>query len=727
MNQALSINDAIKKSSALFNQGKYQESETICRSILTASPKNADANHILGLIAIRCKNYKDAIKFIKNAIKANTDNAQFHDSIGNAYTLNNNTEDAIKSFKKSLSLNGAVANTHYNLANIYLQKNNLIEAKKYLKAAIKLKPEHIQAIYNLSLIYSQEGEYEKAEALLLKLANSSPTDIRILYNLANNYSKAGKYQKALDTYQKAIAIKPDFFEAYFSIGNLYRLLNDSDKAIKNYQLTLRLKPDLVEAKNNMAIVYMENKDYDNAIMHFTEAIKINPLYTFTFLNFANLYKKIGATTQAEALYKKAIELDPNFTEAYYNLASLYSDTAQIDKAITHFKKAISLNSRHAPAYKDLGMVYKQMGKFDLAIQMLESAISFDPTFAEAYRELSSVKKLGKDDAELTAMLKMLSHERLTDEERMHLSFGLARVYEGLNEYDNAFKHLATANISRRKLFPYNKKATQTFFSKIKALFSSEFIERRKDFGSADKTPIFILGMPRSGSSLIEQILATHSKVFGAGELNYIEESLNLISSTSTDLKYPDNLSNIDEHTLLQLAESYLKRVREHSPDAEYVIDKMPQNFIYIGLIKLIFPKAKIIHSTRDEMDTCLSIYKHGFYEGHAYADNLKDLGEYYNLYRDLMNHWNNIFPESIHEVNYENLVANQEEESRRLLNFCGLSWEEECLSFYKTKRRVHTASSTQVKKAIYKDSVKLWKNFDAHLQPLKQALNYNDE
>jgi len=726
MNQALSINDAIQKSSALFNQGKLQESETICRSILAASPNNADANHILGLIAIRCNNHTDAIKFIKNAINANTNNAQFYDSIGNAYALSKNTEEAIKSFKKALSLNNTVAKTHYNLANIYLHKNDLAEAKEYLKTAIKLNPEHIQAIYNLSLIYSQEGEYEKAETLLLKLNNSSPTDIRILYNLANNYAKAGKHQKALETYHKAISIKPDFFEAYFSIGNLYRLLNDSDNAIKNYQQSLRLKPDLVEAKNNMAIVYMENKDYNNAIFHFAEAAKINPQYTFTFLNFANLYKKIGDTNQAEALYKKAIKLDPNFTEAYYNLASLYSDTAQIDMAITHFEKAISLNPRHAPAYKDLGMVYKQMGKFDLATKMFKSAISFDPTFAEAYRELSSVKKLSKDDAELSAMQEMLAQAKLTDVERMHLSFGLARAYEGLNEYDNAFKHLSQANLSRRKLFPYNKEAIQTSFNKIKALFSSEFIEKHKALGPPDKTPIFILGMPRSGSSLIEQILATHSKVYGAGELNYIEQSLNSISSASTDLKYPDILDNIDKNSLIQLAESYIKRVREHAPDAEHIIDKMPQNFVYIGLIKIIMPKAKIIHSTRDAMDTCLSIYKHGFYEGHAYADNLKDLGEYYRLYQDLMNHWDKVFPESIHEVNYENLVANQEEESRRLLNFCDLPWEEECLSFYKTKRRVHTASSTQVKKAIYKDSVKLWKKFEQHLQPLKQALNYHD-
>lgn len=727
MTQTQSIKDAIRQSSVLFNQGRYQQAETVCRSVLAVNPNNADANHILGVIALRLNNHGAAIKFIKKAIKANRKNAEYYDSIGNAYKANNDVGNAIKSFKKALSLNSKIAKTHYNLANVYLDKNNFDDAKKFFKSAINLNPQYSQAINNLSIIYRQQGEYEKAEALLLKIVNRSPTNVMALNNLAINYDEAGEYEKSLDTYRKALAIKPDYFEAYYNIGNLYRLLNDSNNAIKSYQDCLRLKPDLVEAENNLAIVYMENKDYSNAILHFSEAAKINPKYTNTFLNFANLYKKTGATDKAESLYKKALEIDPNFMQAYYNLACLYSDTHHSNMAIANFEKVISMAPQYAPAYKNLGNVYKDIGRFDLAISMFKKSISINPAFTEAYRELTSVKTLGKDDAEFALMQRMLSYEVLTDEQRMHLAFGLAKVYEDLKEYDDAFKYLAQANQSRRKLIPYNSEKIHTIFSHTKKLFNTEFIEKNQRFGSPDKTPIFILGMPRSGSSLIEQILATHSKVYGAGELNYIEQAINQICSVPTQLDYPDCLKDIDQHTVQKLSQSYLNRIRELASDEQFITDKMPQNFIYIGLIKIILPNAKFIHSTRDEMDICLSIYKHGFYDGHAYADDLIDLGEYYNLYRDLMDHWNTILADSIFEVNYENLVANQEHESRRLLNFCGLDWEEDCLSFYKTRRRVHTASSTQVRKGIYKDSVKLWKHFERHLQPLKQVLNYHED
>lgn len=727
MTQNRSVKDAIKQSSVLFNQGRYQQAESLCRSVLAVHPNNADAHHILGVIALRCNNYGAAIKFIKKAIKSNKKNAEYYDSLGNAYKSTNDTANAIKNFRKALSLDSRIAKTHYNLANVYHQKNNVIEAEKYFKTAIKLNPEHSQSINNLAILYRQQGDYKTAEQLLLRIVNLSPTNVMALNNLAINYDKAGEYKKSLDTYRKAISIKPDYFEAYYNIGNLYRLLNDSSNAIKSYQESLRLKPDLVEAKNNMAIVYMENKDYSKAIVHFSEAARINPRYTFTFLNFANLYKKIGETDKAESLYKEALEIEPNFMEAYYNLACLYSDTAHSELAISHFEKVISINPQHAAAFKNMGNVYKDMGRFDLAINAFKKSISINPEFTEAYRELTSVKKLDKDDAEFTFMRKMLSDKRITDEQRMHLAFGLARVYEELKEYDDAFKYLAQANQCRRKLIPYNPGTIQTIFSNTKKLFCTEFIEKYQPFGSPDKTPIFIVGMPRSGSSLIEQILATHSKVYGAGELNYIELSINKICSVPTQLDYPDCLNNIDQHTVHSLAQSYLKRIRELSSADEYITDKMPQNFIYIGLIKILFPNAKFIHSTRDGMDTCLSIYKHGFYDGHAYADDLQDLGGYYNLYRDLMNHWNKILPACIFEVNYENLVENQEYESRRLLDFCDLPWEQECLSFYKTRRRVHTASSTQVRKGIYKDSVQLWKHYEPHLHTLKHVLNYHEK
>jgi tetratricopeptide (TPR) repeat protein len=726
MNQTLSVEDAIKHASVLFNQGEYQESENICRSILEVNSNNPDANHILGVIALRFNKYPEAISSLKKAIKSNKQNAEYHDSIGNAYKLNNDTVSAIKSFRKALSINNKIAKTHYNLANIYFDKKNFKDAKTYYKNSINLNPDYSQAMNNLSVIYRQEGEYKKSEELLLKIAALSPDNVIAINNLAINYNEAGEYDKSLNAYKKALSIKPDYFEAYYNIGNLYRLLDDDDSAIKSYHEALRIKPDFVEAQNNIAVAYMEIKDYSRAVFHFSEAIKINPTYKLTYINFANLYKKTGANDKARSLYEKAIEIDPQYMDAYYNLACLHYDIGRPELAIKDFKKAIELNSGFAPAYKNLGNVYKDLGDIDLAIDMFYKAIEINPAFSEAYRELTSVKKLDKDNAEFKLMKRMFTYDVLRDDQKVNLAFGLAKSYQDFKEYDEAFKYIIEANKARRRLIPYSPDYTKKIFSETKKIFTKSYIEKNQPFGLADQAPIFILGMPRSGSSLIEQILATHSQVYGAGELDFIDKSINKICSLPTKLDYPECLQILDESSIRQLAESYTQLLMQFSATEEYITDKMPQNFFYVGLIKIMFPNAKIIHSNRDAMDTCFSIYKHGFYEGHAYADDLNDLGEYYRLYEDLMQHWNNVLPNTIFEVKYENMVANQEDETKRLLEFCGLPWEENCLSFYKTKRKVHTASATQVRKGIYKDSVKLWKRYEKQLQPLKEALHYQE-
>lgn len=709
---------SIQQASKLFNQGRLQDAENICREILQLNPANTDALHILGLIAFKYNHAKLAIDFLNKAIQLDSIRSEYHDSIGIVYQSMSDSAKAIEHFRRALSLNSNSPKTHYNLGNTFLQNRLFDEAREcYLKALV-LAPDYQMAINNLATVHREQGEFSQAEVLLHKVLQTSPHNLISLSNLAQIYEKTARYDKAINTYKKMIEINPEYVEAFYNTGNIYLSLKNYPAAISHYQQALNIRPDLVEALNNIALCYTETRSFDQAIEHYNLALKANPGYTFTYLNFANLHKQGGAYEDAEKLYLKAISIDPNFLHAYYNLACLYADLGQSQHAIQYFEKVIALNNTHAMSFKNIGNIYKDLGEFDKAISYFEQAIALDPALAEAYRELASVKKFERDDAQLKHMSQMMEQKNLTPSQKMHLGFGLAKSFEALKEYDQSFNYLLQANQARRAEHPYEREKTLGIIHKTRALFSGEFLARFNGMGDPDPTPIFILGMPRSGSSLIEQILASHSQVFGAGELNYIELAINRFCSVPSAIDYPECLKNLDTDMIQQMSADYLHKIRQLCPDKALIVDKMPHNFIYLGLIKILLPNSKIIHCTRNPIDTCFSIFKHGFFDGHAYADDLQDLAEYYNSYSELMQHWNQLFSDEIYQADYETLVQNQQQETHRLLSFCGLDWEDSCLDFHKTKRRVHTASSTQVRKGIYKSSVNLWENYRQHLTPL---------
>ncbi len=726
MTQTMSIDDAVKHASALFNQGQLQDSEIICNSILEKYPSHADANHILGVIAFKVNKVDMAIELFKKAIKANKKNPEYYSNIGNAYKENGDTVNAIKSFRKSLSLNDAIAKTHYNLANIYYEKNNLSEAKKHYFKAIKLNPGYAQALNNLATIYRDGGDFKKAEPYFIKAIESNPDYALAMNNLAITYDGLGEFEKARDNYLRAVELKPDYFEAFYNLGNLYQSHDDNTNAIKAYERAIAINPQFVEAINNVAVSYDRAGEDEKAVENFIKAVAVDPLFKYSYLNYGNLFRKAGMYDEAIKVYKKAIDLDPLFEDVYFNIGCAYADSETPDKSIEYFNKVISINPLYAPAHKNLGNVYKDYGEFSKAEHCFREAIKINPAYTEAYRELSSVVTLDEDDKEVAMMHDLLHLDEANDEQKMHVAYALGKVYEDMKDYEKSFHYLSKANGFRRNRIAYDAEDVRSMFSEIKLLFNQFFIKNNLKYGSADKTPVFIVGMPRSGSSLIEQILATHSQVFGGGELEYISTLVNKKNSIPTGLDYPACVSNISGALISEMATEYLKLIRKFSKTATYITDKMPHNFMYIGLIKILFPNAKIIHTKRDPMDNCLSLFKKGFFDGHAYADNLQDLGEYYRMYEDLMNHWHKILSDSIYDIVYEDVVSHQEEETRRLLDYCELPWDENCLSFYKTERKVHTASATQVRSGIYQDSVKLWKRYEKQLQPLKHSLKLTE-
>jgi tetratricopeptide (TPR) repeat protein len=456
---------------------------------------------------------------------------------------------------------------------------------------------------------------------------------------------------------------------------------------------------------------------------FNKAIAQDPNYADAHSNLGNALRAIGSFDEAVAAYKRAIQINSGFAEAYYNLGSILIELNELDDAITNFNKTIEIDPRHKVAYIGLGNVLSDMGEIDKALASYRKVIEINPEHAEAYRFLSKNKKFSEYDDDIQAMESLYASEGISDEQKMHLAFGLGKAYEDLGEYEKSMEFILQATRLKRTSFDYSISEAEDLFSNIKETFSLEFFADRKGMGNPDRTPIFILGMPRSGTSLVEQILASHPDVFGAGELNDLKNLTKEIPTADASRKFPESIINLDAEALENLGMEYIKRVRNHSEDSKYITDKMPHNFLRIGLIKAILPNARIIHCIRDPVDTCLSFFKNYFPSGHHYSYDMAELGQYYNLYLDLMAYWRRTLPGFIYDLSYESLVAEQEKQIMMLLDYCNLPWDNACLNFHKTRRKVKTASNAQVRRPIYKDSVKLWKRYEKQLEPLRAAID----
>ena len=418
---------------------------------------------------------------------------------------------------------------------------------------------------------------------------------------------------------------------------------------------------------------------------------------------------LGKLEDAVEIFDRALTLKPDFAEAWGNRGNALKELGRLDDAVTSYDKAIELKPDFAAASYNRGNALRDSGYAADAIAAYDKAIEIRPDFATAHRNLSALKRYEIDDPQLEIMQNLWTRSGGGDSDRMEIGYALAKACEDLGDIDRSFAFLSEANGLCKKMLPYNVDTDRKFFADIKAAFSGSKLSASTAIDKVPTVrPIFIVGMMRSGTSLVEQILASHSAVHGGGEL----ELLNRIV-------VPD-FPNVD---INQLRETYISEIAALAPTAQAITDKMPLNFRWTGYIREAFPDAKIVHLRRDPMAVCWSIYKHYFpAEGNAYANDLDDLAAYYGLYVDLMSFWEERYADHIYDVCYENLTENREEEIRRLLAFCELEWEDQCLEFEKTERAVKTSSAMQVRKKMYTGSSDAWRRFAGHLQPLADKL-----
>lgn len=575
----------------------------------------------------------------------------------------------------------------------------------------------------------QEGRFDEARQHYVELTRRCARDAESWRMLGAINGQLGLLQAAMEALKRATRIDPDDAEAWFNLGQAYNHSGDFARAAEAYREVVARMPQHADAHNNLGYVLGRLGDEAAATECYRAALQADPKNCDALANMGDALMGTGANGEAIKCLTLAISGRPDFAKAHLSLGHAYTADGDIPLALEHFRRAQALDADNTDAVIGQASAYEKKGDFQRAHELLEPLVQNGESGARLSLALASVyRHFGRLDEAIAGLESALLTPDVSDRNKSQLHFQLGDIYDRLAEYDKAFGHYRDANrlkrLSQRQ--PGRAEAFIELMDATERIFDEQFMRQAPRSGSTSSCPVFIVGMPRSGTSLVEQILASHPQVYGAGELSLINEMADSLPQRMGDAatKYPECMASVNQDVLSRLAQRYLGKVRELAGAAERVTDKMPHNFQYLGLIELLFPSARIVHCVRDPLDTCLSIFTNDFNHAHSYSSDFSELGRHYLRYRQLMSHWREVLGIPMLEIEYEKLVGRQEEESRKLINFCGLDWDDACLHFHRSDRVVNTPSYDQVRQPIHQKSVGRWQHYDAHLAELKNALKF---
>jgi len=631
-------------------------------------------------------------------------------------------------------------------------------AAEQCREILKSVPGHPAAILYLGAARRALGDTQGALELLEPLARSQPNSADTFLELGLSLARAGRGNDAIAALRRAVALKPDLEAAWLSLADHLFAVGDqagADEAYARHIKAAARDPELLRAA-----VAMEENNIPVAEALLRERLKKSPTDVAAIRMLAEVAGRLGRNQDAEILLRRCVELAPTFQPARHNLAlvlhrenkaaqaleqleillksngrnpgylatkaAVLGRVAEFGQAIAIYEHLIAEYPGHTRMWLSYGHTLKTSGRQEDAIRAYRRCIELQPDFGEAYWSLADLKTFRFDANDVEAMRVQLARADLSDEDRRQFSFALGKALEDAGEYAESFQHYLTGNALRRKMVRYEPRDNSLRVRRSKEGFTREFFAARQGYGSPAVDPIFIVGLPRAGSTLLEQILSSHSMVEGTMELPDIismARALRVSHKQDGSAALYQALVSLDADAARALGEEYLARTRiQRKTDRPFFIDKMPNNFAHIGLIHLILPNARIVDARRHPLACCLSGFKQNFARGQSFTFGLEEIGQYYRDYVELMAHFDDVLPGRIHRVIYEHMVEDTENEVRRLLAYCGLPFEEGCLRFYENRRAVRTASSEQVRRPIYREGVDQWRNFEPWLEPLKRAL-----
>jgi len=568
----------------------------------------------------------------------------------------------------------------------------------------------------------EKGSHSEAMPILQKVLKSQPNDAEALYLLGCCQASRHLWNEAIKSLEASINTHANVAQSHYALAGARIALGQLDEAELCINKALKLNPNLPDAHVVLGSIKIKQNNVIEAKEHFEKALTIDNKSSEAYFNLGVLEQDDGFINKAVSKFELALKYNPKSVHALCALANALSNLTRKDEAKVLYRKALKIDKNCYEAQSSIAMLHNFNGDYDKAIKLIDPLLKKKvrhSTLGIAFAQ--SCKRSGRCEEAIEYIDDVLKKPGLTPSEIKGVNFAAGKVLDGMNRYDEAFAHYKAGNDAIAHL--YDSLGNVQNITDIIETFSPALFINTPVAKARGKHPIFIIGMPRSGTSLTEQIMAAHSNVYAAGELTTLFDiSCKMKQELGGEDAYPFYVKNLNQSNLDEMANAYLNKLESFSVQAEYVTDKMPHNFYLVGLIQILFPNARIIHCKRDPMDTCLSIYFQDFSEVHKYAKDLFNTGTHYFQYQRLMEHWKQVLSIPILDVDYENLIGNQEAETRRILEFCELDWEETCLQFHKVKRTIDTASFDQVRQPLYTKSVQRWKNYEAHLDELKKGL-----
>lgn len=780
----VTLDEALELAKGHHFEGNFMLAERTYRDILRAAPDHFPTIHFLGILLFQMGVLDEALVFLQKSVAAEPKDKQCWNNLGAVLMGLKRYDEASTAFEKALAIDPNFVDAMNNKGLMLWNTNQFDAAKDLIEESLKHNPNNPDARVNLGIIYATQKQYNEALEIWEKLAEEYPDFDKVWINWGNTLRDMSRFAESEAKCRKALELNSKNPEAHNNLANVLRDRGKPEQALEHYKKATDLRPEYFEAHSNTSVALCDQGRYEEAVVAARYAVAFKNDDPRANSALSQALRNIGQYSEARAASLRAIKSDPDSAEPYLDLAEVNLMSDFLNDAEAALQEAIKRQPDSARSYKKLADIYERMNEYesgldaidkaielapdmpimwirragilqmqtrmDEAFECMDKAIELAPSWHVPYNMkaemminvnenekgvelarkamslnktvpgphatlLSLVKVKSEDDPDFQNILKLLENETKWGlSGATVLNYAVSDAYEDMKNYEKAFEHLKKACDYKRQLVPYDSSVNIALLDNVKSRFTPAFLEGMKDKGFKSDVPVFIVGMPRSGTTLTEQIISCHPDVYGAGELMEVS-------------KIRELLGGLTDENAQEFGEMYVESVkaRDTTGNAKRITDKMPGNYVNLGLITTILPNAKIIHCRRDPVDTCLSCYKQNFAVGQYWSYNLEELAAEYNRYLDVMNYWREVLPGRFLEIDYEETVGNFEEQARKLIDYVGLEWDDACLEPHKQKRTVLTASKGQVTQPIYKTSVEKWKRYGDHLKPLVDNINFD--
>ncbi len=726
------MNDMLTTAMELHQSGQLGPAAQLYQRILVQEQDNAYALHLLGVLHNQQGQHARAVEEIGRAVALRPSVPAFHANLAEAYRSLGQFDRAAGCCRTALRLWADFPEARCNLGLALQGLGRHAEAAEQFQRALRLRPDLAAAHNNLGITLRELGRFEDALEHFRRAVELEPDYPLARTNLGQFLLDRGQPEEALPHCREAVRLQPGLAPAHHNLGNALRALGRLVDARSAYLEAVRLDANLAISHAHLGLVLQQDGQLDDALVWLRQAVEMEPGNPDFREYLADLYMEREEFAESIPCWEHVLVLEPKRPSAHSGLGWALHEEGRSAESAQHYREALRLKPDFAAARMSLGGLHEEIGELAEAETAFREALELQPTFALPHARLATLLRGKLSEADLSALQRRLADPQLADGPRARLLFALAHVHDGRGEFARAADCLRDANavaleINRKQKREYIPLEHERFVDKLLPVFGPEFFARTHGAGLDTRRPFFIFGLPRSGTTLVEQVLASHSRVFGAGELRLGRQTFEAISPILGRSDAPVVcVSDLDHAALHRLAERHLEGLRVLDDIAsprlrvglvERVVDKMPDNYLYLGLLAALFPQAAFIHCRRDLRDVAVSCWMTDF-RSIRWANDPEHIASRFRQYRRLMQHWQTVLPVPVHEVVYEHLIDDFETEARRLLTSCGLEWEPACGRFHETARPVRTASVTQVRQPLYRRGLARWKHYEETLAEL---------